>query len=801
MRRTLSVLFVLILMLGMVPTAFAEDNGDNETVVSHTISLKEGEAYAAENMRILRDTFESAEEGTTLKVTLENGGTYYVGDGARAWRLRSNTVFDLNGATLIRYGSQGNLIQNSNYEGENGTIGGYDLSENITVKNGTLDGASDSAESAQNLCNIGHATGVHFDNMTFKNGTSHLVEFSGCRDCTITNCTFTGYTGKDDAVEALQFDISDNDVSSPWNGVYFSDSTVCRNMTVDNCTFLDFPSGVGNHKGILDNHNSGIVIKNSKFQNTLNTKQAAIWAYDFDNSEISGNIVTGNYATGIYVSACRDTVVCDNTVNIEGVGMYITMANSYVRGTAKNTRQEEHCVNCTVTGNTITSRGNNIGVRGLSGSDITEFSGNTVTSAGEIAATFSSSSVVGSVKNNTLKATTGIGLLIATSAQVGEVSGNTITAKDMAIQVTSDSVVNHIRNNPSITSTSGSGIFVSNATAQNITGNTIKNCGEDGVTVTSSGKTSAIDSNTVTGCTQYGVRVNNQSLWISFDKNSFSNNKAGTYKVSANITLATPKISALSCAYGGVSIKWGKVTGAEKYRVFYKNNGKWTKLADTTATSYVDATAPSATTRTYTVRCITANAKSYTSGFDSVGKSLYYVAAPRASLQNGNGYTQLTWSAVKGASKYRVFIKNGSSWKKLADTSATTYKNTAVKSGTTYTYTVRCMDEKGKFISAFNSAGWGYTYIAIPALPTLKNTKNGVQLTIKKPAGGSYLRIFRKTGSGKWTKLADTSATAYVDKTAKNGVKYSYTLRCINKGGTKYFSGYNTTGRAITCKR
>lgn len=797
MRRTLSFLLALILMLGMMPTAFAED----ENAIVYNIRLLEGEDYAAQNMNRLRTAVESAEEGKSLYVKIVEGGTYYVGDGARAWRLRSNTTLDLNGATLIRYGSQGNLIQNSDFSGENGTIGGYDLSENITVKNGTLDGAGDTAASAQNLCNIGHAKGVHFDNMTFRNGTSHLVEFSGCRDCTITNCTFTGYTGNDDAVEALQFDISDNDVSSAWNGVYFSDSTVCRNMTVDNCTFLDFPSGVGNHKGILDNHNSGIVIKNSKFQNTLNTKQAAIWAYDFDDSEISGNTITGTYATGIYVSACRDTVIRDNTVNIEGVGMYITMANSYVRHTAKNTRQEEHCVNVTVAGNTVNSRGSNIGVRGLSGSGITEFSDNNVTSAGENAVTFSSSSTVGSVKNNTLKATAGIGLLLATSAQVNDVSGNMITAKDQGVQVTSDANVTHIRNNPSITSSTGNGIFVSNATAQNITGNTIKNCAGDGISVSSTGKTSAINSNNISGCTGYGVRVNNKSLWISFSNNAFANNKEGDYKVSANIILATPKISALSCAYGGVSIKWSKGTGAQKYRVFYKNNGKWTKLADTTAVSYVDATAASGTTRTYTVRCISADAKTYTSNYDTVGTSLYFVAAPRVSaIQNGNGYTQLTWAAVKGASKYRVFVKNGSSWKKLADTKATSYKNTAVKGGTAYTYTVRAMDGNGKFVSAYNTAGWSYTYIAPPALPTLKNTKNGVQLSFTKPAGGSYLRIFRKTGSGGWAKLADTSATSYVDKTAKNGVKYAYTLRCINKGGTKYFSGYNTTGKAITCK-
>ena len=59
----------------------------------------------------------------------------------------------------------------------------------------------------------------------------------------------------------------------------------------------------------------------------------------------------------------------------------------------------------------------------------------------------------------------------------------------------------------------------------------------------------------------------------------------------------------------------------------------------------------------------------------------------------------------------------------------------------------------------------------------------------------------RKTAKGKWVKIADTAGTKIVDKTAKNGVKYFYTVRCIAKGGKSFQSGYNATGSAIVCKR
>ena len=59
--------------------------------------------------------------------------------------------------------------------------------------------------------------------------------------------------------------------------------------------------------------------------------------------------------------------------------------------------------------------------------------------------------------------------------------------------------------------------------------------------------------------------------------------------VSAKSSLATPKISKAESVNGGVKISWGKVKGAEKYRVYYKGSKGWTRLADTTSTSYTDS--------------------------------------------------------------------------------------------------------------------------------------------------------------------------------------------------------------------
>ena len=66
-------------------------------------------------------------------------------------------------------------------------------------------------------------------------------------------------------------------------------------------------------------------------------------------------------------------------------------------------------------------------------------------------------------------------------------------------------------------------------------------------------------------------------------------------------------------------------------------------------------------------------------------------------------------------------------------------------------------------------------------------------------SGATKYRIFRKKGNGSWVKLVDTKKTTYTDKTAKKGVTYRYTIRCLSSKG-KFISSYNN-GSAITRSR
>ena len=129
-------------------------------------------------------------------------------------------------------------------------------------------------------------------------------------------------------------------------------------------------------------------------------------------------------------------------------------------------------------------------------------------------------------------------------------------------------------------------------------------------------------------------------------------------KHNAQTSLATPKISKAESVYEGVKLSWNNVDGAALYRVYYKGKNGWTKLTDTTSTSCIDSDVYSGGNYTYTVRCITEDGKKFSSGYDSKGTKLTYIAAPEISkTESVNGGEKLTWNKVKGAKKYRAYLK------------------------------------------------------------------------------------------------------------------------------------------------
>ena len=286
---------------------------------------------------------------------------------------------------------------------------------------------------------------------------------------------------------------------------------------------------------------------------------------------------------------------------------------------------------------------------------------------------------------------------------------------------------------------------------------------------------------------------------VPFTASAVETNAPVVSAQSAKTSLATPKILKAESINGGVKISWSKVRGAEKYRVYYKGSKGWTRLADTTSTSYTDSKVSSGKTYTYTVRCINSSATKFTSGYDSKGKTVKYISAPKITkAESVNGGVKISWNKSNGAEKYRVYYKSNKGWTRLADTTSTTYTDKAVSSGKNYTYTVRCISTDAKsFTSGYNGKGKSIKYVAAPKISKTEVTYNSVKISWGKVNGAEKYRVYVKNGKS-WKKLADTTSTTFNDKNVSAKKTYTYTVRCINSSANKFTSGYDSKGVTVT---
>ncbi len=235
----------------------------------------------------------------------------------------------------------------------------------------------------------------------------------------------------------------------------------------------------------------------------------------------------------------------------------------------------------------------------------------------------------------------------------------------------------------------------------------------------------------------------------------------------------------------GVYLKWAKVAGATKYRIYRQTSGssKWSLIDTVTGTSFTDKTAKSGKKYYYRVRSAKGDIMS---GYNVVSK--YFLSSPKlSSAKNSASGVKVTWKEVTGAEGYNVYRKSGSgSYKYIGKTSKLYYTDKTAKSGTTYTYTVKAY--KSKTESSYNS-GLSCKYLAAPKVETKVYTST-IKLSWDEIRGAKEYTIYRKaSGESKWTKVATTTKLSYKDTAIKSNKTYSYRVKAING---KTVSSYKT---------
>ncbi len=138
-----------------------------------------------------------------------------------------------------------------------------------------------------------------------------------------------------------------------------------------------------------------------------------------------------------------------------------------------------------------------------------------------------------------------------------------------------------------------------------------------------------------------GIAQNSNGWWyiqngkVNFNYTGQTTSSGKTYAVkSGKVTGFAAPVFTVTRGASSTTVNWNSV-GAEKYRVFRKTyGGSWTKLADTSSTSYTDKTQVRGTNYYYTVRCINASGTTYTSSYISSYSGSEVVSYARQFLGN-----------------------------------------------------------------------------------------------------------------------------------------------------------------------
>lgn len=283
-----------------------------------------------------------------------------------------------------------------------------------------------------------------------------------------------------------------------------------------------------------------------------------------------------------------------------------------------------------------------------------------------------------------------------------------------------------------------------------------------------------------------------------------SKNKLG---VSAyDFAKVQPVLKSAGYTSGYAKLSWEKVVGASGYYIYRKvDKGSYKKIGTVKSgltLTYTDKSPQAGSTNYYRLVAYQAGGTTLKSN----EKSVFYLQTPvlgRASASKGS--ITLTWTPVNGAEGYIIYRKSGSSAysevKRVGGQSANSCTDTGLAAKTTYVYTVRAY--KGGVTSGYDAKGCTATTPAAtttitPKKPSLKSaviTTSGVKLTWKKAGNAKGYYVYRKTGNGKYSKIATLKSAGkvtYTDKKVKNGKTYTYAI--------KSYHGKKTSGNSNTKK-
>ena len=268
------------------------------------------------------------------------------------------------------------------------------------------------------------------------------------------------------------------------------------------------------------------------------------------------------------------------------------------------------------------------------------------------------------------------------------------------------------------------------------------------------------------------------------EEETVDQNVEETVEETTPVVLTAPKISSVKNTIKGITVKWKKSNGAEKYVVYAKKaKGSFKKLKTVSAdtTSYTHTSAVSGTKYTYRI-----TAKNSASSVKSAEKTLLCIGTPKLTASNTSNAIKVTWKKVKGATKYVLQYKKPSAKKYLTayKGTKTSYKDSNIGPATKYQFRIKAQikKESGAYSDAVSQL-----FLEKPTIDANESPFNmkGISVIWKTVKGAKGYYVYRKTkyGSDAYKKIAtiaDANKKSYFDTDVESVESYKYYIRAYS---------------------
>ena len=251
---------------------------------------------------------------------------------------------------------------------------------------------------------------------------------------------------------------------------------------------------------------------------------------------------------------------------------------------------------------------------------------------------------------------------------------------------------------------------------------------------------------------------------------------------------AQPTLTVKYDVNGQHTISWAKVTGAKTYEIWRADsaNGEYVLLANLKGTSYVDKSTQPDTCYFYKVNVVASKV-----GADSVDMTPQAIARaisqPKiVSGNNTSGEPLITWAAVEGAVRYKVYRATSSkgTYTLVATVTGTSFADkSTLLLGSQYYYKITALGNYSE--TAASNVVSAYKVLSAPVI-----TSGAQDLASGKPVvywnsvndARKYDLYRAESLNGKYTKVASgLTGTSYIDASAKNTVTYYYKLMAVGE--------------------